>query len=266
MRQYTSSESNNKPKTRRKSVKITFIGTSHGVPAANRYCSCTLIEVGDAAYFIDAGAPMAESLIKKNIPIDNVKAVFTTHAHGDHVGYLFPFISLTNWYYSNSSIKFHVTETEFAKALADTVKVCDGTALSDRHSIITVNKDFVYDDGILKATFLPTKHMAHSGSRPSYAILIEAEGKKIMFTGDLSMHLELGDYPRYVIDNDVDAVVCELAHFGVDEVLPNILNTKTKALFFNHVYPLDKYDQLAKAAPSVPYPVFTPNDGDVYMI
>ena len=39
-------------------MKITFLGTSHGVPAADRYCSCTMLEVNGAHYFIDAGAPL----------------------------------------------------------------------------------------------------------------------------------------------------------------------------------------------------------------
>ena len=26
-------------------MKITFLGSSHGVPSAERYCSCTMIEV-----------------------------------------------------------------------------------------------------------------------------------------------------------------------------------------------------------------------------
>lgn len=29
-------------------MKITFIGTSHGVPAADRFCSCAMIEVGES--------------------------------------------------------------------------------------------------------------------------------------------------------------------------------------------------------------------------
>ena len=41
-------------------MNITFLGTSHGVPSAERYCSCTMIEVGGATYFIDCGAPLTE--------------------------------------------------------------------------------------------------------------------------------------------------------------------------------------------------------------
>ena len=36
-------------------MKITFLDTCHGVPAADRYCSCTMLEAGGSLYFIDAG-------------------------------------------------------------------------------------------------------------------------------------------------------------------------------------------------------------------
>ena len=42
-------------------MKITFLGTSHGVPAADRYCYCVMIESGKSVYFIDGGAPMISS-------------------------------------------------------------------------------------------------------------------------------------------------------------------------------------------------------------
>ena len=35
-------------------MKITFVGTSHGIPQADRYCSCYMIEIGKAIYFVRA--------------------------------------------------------------------------------------------------------------------------------------------------------------------------------------------------------------------
>ena len=58
-------------------MKITFIGTSHGVPAADRYCSCTMIESGNSVYFIDGGAPMIDELLRHGRHPDEVRAVST---------------------------------------------------------------------------------------------------------------------------------------------------------------------------------------------
>ncbi len=243
-------------------MKITFLGTSHGAPTADRFCSCTMLEVNGAIYFIDAGAPMTEALLQRGITANNVKAVFTTHAHADHVGCLFPFLSLTNWYYRESSIAYHVTEQFFGDALKAMVLATDGVTLSNRHEIRVVDKDYVYKDENINVSFFPTRHIDNQG-RPAYSILVEAEGKKVFFSGDLKPHLLDSDFPVYVRENDVDVFICELAHFTVDEVKPYLEQTHTKALYFNHVYPLDKFEKATALNGTLPYPVYLPKDNDV---
>ena len=51
-------------------MKITFWGTSHGVPAHDRYCSCTLIESGDVFYLIDCGAPAVDLIHRNHLDIN----------------------------------------------------------------------------------------------------------------------------------------------------------------------------------------------------
>ena len=83
-------------------MKITFIGTSHGVPAADRYCSCTMIESGNSVYFIDGGAPMIDELLRHGRHPDEVRAVFNTHVHGDHTAGIYHFADLVDWYYKKN--------------------------------------------------------------------------------------------------------------------------------------------------------------------
>ena len=53
-------------------MKITFLGTSHGVPAADRYCSSTMLEINGARYFIDAGAPLIDILLRRGVDLNKV--------------------------------------------------------------------------------------------------------------------------------------------------------------------------------------------------
>lgn len=50
-------------------MKITFLGMSHGVSSSDRFCSCTMIEIGKTIYVIDAGASVTDCLLRygKNI-------------------------------------------------------------------------------------------------------------------------------------------------------------------------------------------------------
>ena len=66
-------------------MKLKFLGTSHGVPAADRYCSSLMVETGGKTFIIDAGAPLIDLLLRNQKKPSDVSAIFTTHAHGDHV-------------------------------------------------------------------------------------------------------------------------------------------------------------------------------------
>ena len=45
-------------------MKLYFLGTSHGVPAGDRFCSCYVLEVGKNLYILDAGAPVSKLLLE----------------------------------------------------------------------------------------------------------------------------------------------------------------------------------------------------------
>ena len=46
------------PDRRKAHMKLTFLGTSHGVPAADRYCQSILAESENGGYIVVAGAPV----------------------------------------------------------------------------------------------------------------------------------------------------------------------------------------------------------------
>ena len=112
---------------------------------------------------------------------------------------------------------------------------------TERIDMRVANEGLAYEDENVKVTYIPTKHIE---PRPSYAILFEAEGKKLLFTGDMSQWLAKNDFPVYPMENETDLVVCEMAHFTPEQVQPYVERLKTKHLCFNHVYPLDKFDAI----------------------
>ena len=78
-------------------MRITFVGSSHGIPEPNRKCSCIMLEMGDRIYFIDMGTSAVDALRARGMPVENVKAVFISHMHGDHINGLILFINLITW-------------------------------------------------------------------------------------------------------------------------------------------------------------------------
>ena len=93
----------------------------------------------------------------------------------------------------------------------------------------------IFDDGTLRVTAFPVRHIPHS-----HAFLLEAEGKRVVFTGDLLR--DLSDYPKIITSPDtppLDLVVTEAAHVRLDDPdTPEILGkSRTPTLVVSHRAP-----------------------------
>ena len=245
-------------------MKITFLGSSHGVPAADRYCSCTMLEIGNSLYFIDAGCPLLDVLLRRGEDLKRVRAVFTTHLHGDHVYGLFSFIDLCNWYFKDVHAGIYLTEQAGIDDFCHLIMTTQGIPLDhERLHFHLVQAGLVYADENIRITAIPTRHLAHS-NRPSFAYLVEAEGKRILFTGDLSNHLAENDFPTLPLEENVDLMISEMAHFNVDEFSPYLARCKTKQVIFNHVFPLEKIPQIAALDGKYGYPIHPVEDNETF--
>ena len=91
-------------------MKITFVGTSHGAPWADRHCTCFMIESGNSVYFVDGGAPMVEAIQKAGKRVEDLRAVFVTHIHSDHTVGLIQLTGLINWFYAKAAADFFIPE------------------------------------------------------------------------------------------------------------------------------------------------------------
>lgn len=247
-------------------MKITFFGTADGVPRKGHFCTSTMIEIGERVYLIDAGAPVAELMLNHDKHPDQLAAFFNTHVHSDHIVGLLPLITLCGWAFTETRFGLYIPEQRLADAFAAFRSALvappkdaapKGTA-SDRVAFHVYEAGEIYDDGFLKVTAYPTRHC---WPRPSYALMLEAEGKRVFFSGDLSYGL--GDYPTVVNEVETDLFVCEMAHFTGDEIASRLDDCKTKKLIFHH-YQANKPPQIEALATSgrFGFPILRADDGD----
>ena len=126
-------------------MKITFVGSGHGVPAAERYCSSAMIEAGGAIYFIDAGAPIMDELLRLGKSINDVRSVFITHCHSDHTSGLLSMAGRLNWYYKEASVFFYLPEEEMIAACKHIMAANHNTySKVDQVKYRFFDADFVY--------------------------------------------------------------------------------------------------------------------------
>ena len=97
----------------------------------------------------------------------------------------------------------------------------------------------------------------------SYAILVECDGNKVLFSGDLSGEVKRDDFPKIAAEEKLDLVICEFAHFAFKHIEPYIKSCKAERLLFNHLWPLSKLDEIKSRAKEFETKLGYVNDGDV---
>ncbi|MBQ9773699.1 MAG: MBL fold metallo-hydrolase [Clostridia bacterium] len=243
-------------------MKITFFGTSDGIPRPGHFCTSTMIEAGGNVYLVDAGAPVIDLLLRHGKHPTEIKAFFNTHGHSDHLDGLTQLLTLCGWAYKTTSFDLFMPEQRIIDAFVSYKEALMGEAFPlDRLRMQIFSAGVVYDDGVMKVTAIPTRHCE---PRPSYAFLLEAEGKRVLLSGDLSQFLAKGDYPAIVSEEELDLFVCEMAHFGEEHILPYLEKCRAKRVMFNHYQPRKEADIARLAEPNrFPFPVSAAEDGEV---
>lgn len=214
-------------------MKLTFIGTSHGVPEHDRKCACYMMEIGGKYYFIDMGTQAMEVLRRKGVDIADVKLCACTHCHGDHTDGLINFVDLLSWYFKAGTTDILLPDEPLIDAmkawLRATASNLPNGDFREGLNVSVYQAGVIFEDENLKLTAIATQHCPNS-----HAFLAEADGAKILFTGDLGHPTK--DFPD-VKDVPLDLVICECAHFSPFDAIPEFDKLNVKKVLHSHVSP-----------------------------
>lgn len=211
-------------------MKLLFAGTSHGIPEADRFCSSIFVQAGGNTYIVDAGAPVSALLRRYGIDHDTIRAVFVTHMHDDHFDGLPELCAQMNWYFKNCNPQILLPEQKGVDLLTNWIRTMLPNESRPMHLSIYA-PGVIFDDGVLRVTARPTKHMAHA-----HGFVLEADGQRVLITGDMS-----GNYPEFpelLCGESYDAIVCEAAHHADYRTLaPMFAQAHTKRFIVTHINP-----------------------------
>ncbi len=250
---------------------ITTLGTSHGDAVYDRFNSSTLYACGDQYYIVDTGEPVEALLVRGNIPYQKVKAIFITHAHTDHFNGFFSlmksFIKYTPWEGQHVDIFLPEDMEGAIRAWMDALHFHLNPVRESVFTFHVTHEGEIYDDGVMKVRATRTRHMAWAckdESVPSYAYILEAEGKKVLHTGDLTG--DFSDFPKIAQEERFDLCLTEATHYQPASAMPILETAKLDALLFIHVLdpwygPLG-HAKLLNHCKTLPYPVAIAHDGD----
>ncbi len=252
-----------------KLVKIITLGTSHGDPTHSRFNSATVFEVDQHLYLIDAGAPVNALMIRNKLPLQNLKAVFITHLHEDHVGGLSGLIkSLVKYPAADQHTTFLLPEEAAIGALLGWMGAMHREWNPQLLSFGVTTPGPTYQDGKINVTAIPTAHYENEKKPfPSYAYRVTAGAKKFLHTGDLKW--DFSDFPQEARHEAFDACICECTHFDV-RIVQNILKKcNVKRMIFNHVgnqWHGDGEKRFLDIVSELPFPCAIAHDGEGFEI
>lgn len=231
-------------------MKITFFGTSHGKPEPHRRCSCTMITLENGnRYFVDMGSSPIDDMVSRGIPLNSVKAVWITHMHGDHTNGLLQLIELSEWAFPDTVSTVLLPEQSGIDALlAWNAATREDGGSPDRIVFGTIHEGVTYEDDSLRVTAFVTHHCLPLAS---YAFLVEGDGKRVLFTGDLNGANPEKDFPvQCAQEQPLDLAICEAVHFDPMRYIPIFRACQLRRVILNHYasYRLSSICELIKAA------------------
>lgn len=237
-------------------MKITILGSSHGVPEPTRFCTCILVEADGHFYLIDGGAPTASLLRARGMTPTDIEAAFVTHSHGDHFNGLIEMIDLETWFFRDAHTRFLFPEASLIPAVNGLLQATHGGNPPREIPMENYQEGTIWDDGHLKVTAIRSRHMPEP--HHTYGFLLETEGKRVLFTGDMCSTFE--DFPRP--EGQLDLAFCEAAHCKLENALPILAQTPTKQMIFYHIAPVNFH----LPALNLPFPIAYAEDGSEYIL
>jgi len=139
-------------------MEITFLGTSSGVPTRGRNVSSVALRLPQKAeaWLFDCGEGTQHQLLRSEVKSSQIKKIFVTHMHGDHIFGLMGLLA-TNGLAGNAQ----AVDIYGPPGLSEFLKACckySYTHFSYPVQVYTVQPGIVYEDEEFKVSCLPLKH------------------------------------------------------------------------------------------------------------
>ncbi|MBQ4047381.1 MAG: ribonuclease Z [Clostridia bacterium] len=224
-------------------MKIHFFGTCSGTrPVAGTHHLSFAIETGGGYYWFDAGETCSYTAHLMGVDLLKIRKIFISHPHMDHVGglgnLLWTIRKLTqgkNGRQKDGDIHIHIPDLTTLDGFMQVLKNTEGNFEIDfqifGHEVVD---GLVADDGILRVTAQHNGHLPHEDGTPwrSFSYLIEAEDKRIVFSGDIKAVSDLAP----LMENGCDALIMETGHHKVADACAELAarDWPIKRLWFAH--------------------------------
>ncbi len=176
-------------------MEIVFLGTGSPIPDPERGSSAILVDVGASRLLLDCGRNCVQQMARMNILPASVTHCFLTHGHYDHVAD-YPLLVLTSWRFGrHHELQVYgppgtqaMSEAFFREAYKIDIAARKVLQKKESESDINIRVTELRDSEIVEGEGWRVRavEVVHWPIPISLGFLVEAEGKRIFFTGDTS--------------------------------------------------------------------------------
>jgi len=202
-------------------MKIYYLGTCAGTePVPDRHHQSFALETDDGSvYWFDAGENCSYTAHLKGVDLLNVRAVFISHTHMDHVG------GLGNLFWNirkMGNVKGVANRYREIDLHIPTLETWEGIWMILKNTEGHFNASFqivphrIAEDGVVYADDnITVEAMKNSHFKDgSYSFKITAGGKTVVYSGDIGGYEEL----EPLIKDGCDYLLIETGHHGPDSI------------------------------------------------
>ena len=220
-------------------MTIYFLGTCAGTePMPQRKHTSFVIECNQKLYWFDAGEGCSYTAHNMGLDLLKVRKIIISHPHIDHVGGLGNLlwtIRKLMWCKKLESLEdvdVYIPNLQVWDSLITLLKHTEGGfKIKFRLTAHQTEEGVLFDDGDLSVTTIPNTHMKPVDDHPqSYSFLIECDGKKLVYSGDVKAYEELDP----LVGEGCDGIIIETGHFMIDDVYAYTKDRPIKKIFFSH--------------------------------
>ena len=221
-------------------MKVYFLGTCSGTePMPARRHASVAIESQGRVYFFDAGEGCSHTAYNLGIDMLAMTKVIISHPHIDHIGGLANLLWVPRKLNSKKKTTPYYGDIDLytpSLEVWDAVEKILNAGAKERYAkfntlVHKVSAGLLFDDGILRVTAYENAHIAHEdGICLSYSYLIEAEGKRVVYSGDVKKPAELDE----AIGEHCDLLTIETGHHKIDDIYEFTCKKNIDVICFTH--------------------------------
>ena len=178
-------------------MQITFLGTSSGVPTRSRNVSSVALRLPQKSeiWLFDCGEGTQHQLLKSKLRLSQIKKIFITHMHGDHIFGLPGLLASLGLAGKCSGIQIFgpFNLREYLEGIFKSCSIKSAFPIEiipiEKHAI---NKDEIYRDKDIAVNCAPLDHRV-----PSYGYRVNELPKPGRFNLNLAKKLDIPPGPAY---------------------------------------------------------------------